>query len=384
MNILKGVAETLLGKDTEPFEQKKEKFERLEKSENREVITKEPLQKETRRKEEVVHHTIQPTQKTEIQPIVELEREKTEIHKVIQPIRQKEVLEATIEERRLPTIEREEVRESDVQFRREYEEMRMKPSTKVAEMRKEQEVKAPIVHETVHKKVIEEIQPVVHKETIAPHVIKETQPIRERRVEAPVLVKEDFDTKTDLEELKKSGVKVESYTQKAITEETVKPIQRTEIQPVIKLEREQTEVHEVIQPISQKEVLPTTIEERELPTIEKEVKESQEDFKRQYEQLVQQYQSKVEVQEVEQQRIVNAPIVHETVHKTIVEEIQPVIHRETIVPHVVKERFTIHEKLVEAPKLVTQVLPEKDLGTTYIGEGTLPIDRSELQHKKLA
>jgi hypothetical protein len=386
MNILKGVAETLLGKDNESYEQKKEKFERLEHSENKEVLTKEPVQKETRLKEEVIQHVIQPTQKTEVLPVVNLEREQTEIHEVIQPIKQKEVLPTTVEEKQLPTIEKEEVRESDAQFRKEYEEMssKMKPSTHLAQVKKEKEVKKAVVHETVHKKVIEEIQPVIHKETIAPHLIKETQPIKERLVEAPVLVKEQYDTKTDLEELKKQGVKVESYTHKAITEETVRPIERREVQPVVNLEREQTEVHEVIQPISQKEVLPTTVEERQLPTIEKEARESEEGFKKQYEQLTNQFKSKVDVQDVQQSRVLNAPIVHETVHKTIIEEIQPVIHKETIVPHLVKEHFTIHEKLVEAPVLTTEVLPEKDLGTTYIAEGAAPVDRSALKHKKLA
>jgi len=44
---------------------------------------------------------------------------------------------------------------------------------------------APIVHETIIHKVIEEVQPVIYKEVDRPVLIKETLPIYEKIVEAP-------------------------------------------------------------------------------------------------------------------------------------------------------------------------------------------------------
>jgi len=44
---------------------------------------------------------------------------------------------------------------------------------------------APIIHETITHRVIEEVQPVIYKEIDRPVLIKETQPIYERIVEAP-------------------------------------------------------------------------------------------------------------------------------------------------------------------------------------------------------
>jgi len=383
MNILKGVAETLLGRESESFEEREEKFEKLEKSENKEVLIKQPTEKEVRLKQEVTQTVIKPTETIEIQPIINLEREQTEVHEVIQPIRKKEVLPTTVEQKELPAIEREEVRQSDEQFRREYEKATdIKSTVEVENLQRRREKKQPIVNETVHKKVIEEIQPVIHKETIAPHLIKETQQIKEKIVEAPVLIKEDYQNKTDLEELKKQGIEVESYKKKAVVQENIKPVEKIEIQPIINLQREQTEVHEVIQPISKREVLPAVVEEKQLPTIEREeVRQSEEEFKKQYQKLTEEFQSSVKVEDLESNKIMNAPIVRESIHKKVIEEIQPVIHKETIVPHLVKEHFTIHEKLVEAPVLIKEVLPEKDLGTTYVGE---QIDRAPLKEKKLA
>jgi len=383
MNILKGVAEAFLGKEDESLEQKTEKFEKLEASENAELILT-PNTKEVILKEEVIQQSIKPIEKVEVQPVIQLERELTEVHEVIQPMKETEILPTKYEEETLETIEKEEIRESDVEFKKQYAKVTegLKSTVNVEQLRKERLVKAPIVQETIHKKVIEEIQPVIHKETIIPKLIQEVQPIHERIVEAPVLVQQDFENKTDLEELKKEGVEVESIGKKPIIEDTLKPIETVEVQPVINLEREQTEIHSVVMPLREKEILPTTYEERVLPTVEKEaVVESGEKFEEQYLQLAEQYHSTVNVETVEHVRIVKAPIVQEIIHKKIIEEIQPIIQKETIVPHVIREILPVHERLVEAPILVKEVLPEKDLGITLIEEG---LDRTVLDVKKVA
>jgi len=318
--------------------------------------------------------------------VVLLEREQTEVHEVIQPFKQREVLPTVVDERQLPLLEKEEVRESADKFQQEYKETveAFKSSVTVDKVRHEKEIKKPIVSEKIHKKVIEEIQPVIYKETIAPHLVKETQPVKERIVEAPKLFKEDYSHKPDLEALRKEGVEVDSFTKKSILEETIKPIQRIEVQPIVNLEREQTEIHEVIQPINEREVLPETVEERLLPTLEKEeVRESEEYFKKEYQALSEKFKSSVNVDKVEHVKVVKAPVINEVIHKKVIEEIQPVIHRETIVPHLIKETMPIHERLVEAPVLIQEVLPERDLGTTFLG-GDQEFERSSLEAKKVS
>jgi len=314
-----------------------------------------------------------------------LEREQTEVHEVLQPIRQREILPTVIEERELPLQDKEEVRESTEQFQQQYKEMtdEFKSSVSVEKTKHFKQVKAPIVNEKIHKKIIEEIQPVIHKETLAPHLIKETQPINEKIVEAPKLFKEDYSDKLDVEALKKEGVDVDSFTKKTIIEEKIRPIERVEVQPVVNLEREQTEVHEVIQRFNQKEILPETIEERLLPMLEKEeVFESDKKFIKEYEQLSDKLQSSVNVEDVEHVKIIKAPLINEIIHRRVIEEIQPVLHKETVVTHVVKETVPIHERLVEAPTLLFEELPEKDLGTVFLGEQE--IDRTLLESKKVS
>jgi hypothetical protein len=374
--ILRNLTETLLGKDDETFEEKKEHFEVLEKSENKELTIVEPVEKQTIIKPEIIENTIKPSEEVIINPVVDLERFQTELHEVIAPVKEKEILPTTVEERQLPTIEKDVVVESTDKFTAEYANLTatFHDSTHVEKMKRTTKTNAPIINETVHKRVIEEIQPVVHRETIAPHLIKSTQPIHEKIVEAPTLVQQDYANRSNLSELKKQGIEVESFTKKPILDETIKPSTEVNIQPVVHLERERTEFHEVIQPLSETKIMPTTVEEKTLPTIEKEaVRESDSSFKKEYDDLTSTFKNSLHVEKVQKKTVTNAPIVRESIHKKIIEEIQPVLHRETIVPHVLKENVTIHEKYVEAPVLIKEVLPVKDLGTiVYESESVVP------------
>jgi hypothetical protein len=324
------------------------------------------LEKSRLERAPIIEQVIRPRQFTEVQPVITREREQTEVHEVIQPIKEREILPISVEEKQLPTIEGEVI-ESDDQFRMAYEQVteKLKSTVKVEDLQKERVINNPIVQEVVHKKVIEEIQPVIHKETVVPHVVKETQPIHERIVEAPKLMRGEYQR----EEAKEGfTVDVETLKRLPIFEETIKPKEITQIQPVITREREVTEVHEVLQPIKEREILPAVIEEKQLPGVEREeVRESIEGFEREYEELSKELKSTVEVENVQRERLVMEPIVQEIIHKRIVEEIQPVIHKETIVPHLIKEILPIHQRIIEAPKLFREELEERDLGTMVIG-----------------
>jgi len=316
----------------------------------------------------------------EIQPVVNLERHQTEYYEVVQPIRQQEILPPVIKyERKLPMIEKGEFRESDVQFWQQYKAVTdsFQSKTSTDQLVKMTEVKQPIVNESIHKAIIEEIQPIVHQETISTQVIREIQPIHERLIEAPKLIQMDYAQRLDREKLLEQGIDVETRTNNPITEEIIRPIQRTEVQPLVTLDRQQIEIHQMILPLKTQEELPPTIEERRLEEIEREIHESDDAFKEQYKELVEKMVPKVQVGDVEHVRVVKPPIVKQFIHRKVIEEVQPIIHQETIATHIIRQTLPIHEKLFEAPVLSTKTLPEKDLGCPFITEP----DRSILEAK---
>ncbi len=59
------------------------------------------------------------------------------------------------------------------------------------------------------------------------------------------------------------------------------------------------------------------------------------------------------VREVVQQQ----PVIEETIHRTIREEIQPILYRETFTPRVIQEVKPIYERVVEAPRIVREDRP---------------------------
>jgi hypothetical protein len=139
----------------------------------------------------VVHEKILPTQRTEVQPVIHRDREQVEVHKVLQPLREKDIAPTQVRHMDLPA-ENYQMRASDTEFQTQYRDLssRIVPEVTTAPMMSEQYQKAPIVEETIHKKIIEEVQPVLYKETLRPVVIEATKPIYEHVYEAPSLVEE--------------------------------------------------------------------------------------------------------------------------------------------------------------------------------------------------
>jgi len=80
---------------------------------------------------------------------------------------------------------------SDVEFQRQYRAAPIQSQCVTAPTQTTMFERAPIVEETVHKKIIEEVQPVLYKEVIRPVVLQETQPIYETVHETPFLVTEE-------------------------------------------------------------------------------------------------------------------------------------------------------------------------------------------------
>jgi len=143
-----------------------------------------------------------------------------------------------------------------------------------------------------------------------------------------------------------------------VVKETIVRGEREVIQPVIHRDRIETEIHEVTQPVLQREVLPTKIVEMTLPaeTKQQEIHYSAE-AERKLKEESEKYKSTTVYGAEHKERIVNQPIIHETVKKNVIEEVQPVIYRETVQPTIIKETKPIYETVIEAPKVTVEVRP---------------------------
>jgi len=145
---------------------------------------------------------------------------------------------------------------------------------------------------------------------------------------------------------------VEHREKAPVVQEVIRPGVREEIQPVVHREREQLEIREEIQPIYETSVRPTLVEEMQLaPQINPEVRTGVMPV------IAEGPRSNVVMEQEHVEVITNAPILEEVVHKRIIEEVQPVIQRETIAPKIIKEVQPIYEKVIEAPVVTYQTLP---------------------------
>jgi hypothetical protein len=86
-------------------------------------------------------------------------------------------------------------------------------------------------------------------------------------------------------------------------------------------------------------------------------------FQEQYRQATTRYVSEVQTQPVSREFVNKAPIIEEHVSRKVVEEVQPVLYRETVAPVLIEETQPIYEKVVEAPVIIEEVRQTVDLGT---------------------
>jgi hypothetical protein len=159
---------------------------------------------------------------------------------------------------------------------------------------------------------------------------------------------------------------VEKVERPTIVKETIVPLEKIEVQPVIHREREQLEVREVVQPLHERDVAATHVRHATLPAeVRAEVRESDSAFQTSYREATTRYVPEVHTEAVQREVVNRAPIVEEHVHKKIVEEVQPVLYKETVTPVLIEETRPIYEKYVEMPRIVEEVKPMVDLGTRY-------------------
>jgi len=149
-----------------------------------------------------------------------------------------------------------------------------------------------------------------------------------------------------------------------VLHETLRNQERIEVQPVIHREREQKEVHQIVQPMREREVLQpklvntTLADEIRAPIIQDDTSVrglmgQQTHFaSRDYAPL--------------QTETINRPaIIEEHIKRTIVEEVQPVLYKETVIPTLVRQTLPIYEKVVETPVLYNETRSIQDLGTRF-------------------
>jgi len=157
-----------------------------------------------------------------------------------------------------------------------------------------------------------------------------------------------------------------------VVQERIHPIQKEEIQPVIHREREQLDVKQITEMLHETKINPTLVEQRELaPEIKAPV------VMRGAPIMPNTVAPSTTVDAVKSSQVIHAPIVEETIKKTIIEEVQPVLERDVISPTLIKEIKPIYEKIIEAPHVERVFLPERELGVT--GSSTMMETREFIQ-----
>jgi hypothetical protein len=163
---------------------------------------------------------------------------------------------------------------------------------------------------------------------------------------------------------------LERVEKPVVVHEKILPSQRTEVQPVIHRDREQTEVHKVVQPLHERDIAPTQHQYVQLPAENYQSRAPDTEFQNQYRDVNSRIHAETFTAPMTTEQIQKPAIIEETVHKKIIEEVQPVLYRETLRPVVVEATKPIYEKVYESPRLVEEIRPMVDLGTKYMGGET--------------
>jgi hypothetical protein len=172
-----------------------------------------------------------------------------------------------------------------------------------------------------------------------------------------------------------------------VVHEHIHTLEKEEIQPIIHREREQLDIKQVTQQLHETQIQPTLIQHRELAA----------EFRAPIIERGAPIQENVVLPSVDRDATIrstqiNAPIIEETIKKTIIEEIQPVLERDIIQSTIIQERKDIYEKIVEAPVVYRETRVIQDRGInggslealaaqgfnmgTYHQGGMNPLDRN--------
>lgn len=129
-----------------------------------------------------------------------------------------------------------------------------------------------------------------------------------------------------------------------IIHESIKREQVEEIQPVMQIDRERTEIRQITQPLLDKEVRPVVIEQRILATEILPVQQI--NFSAPREEVL---QSTRTFEPLKHQVLEKTPIIQEIDRWRVIEEVQPIVYREILVPTIIRVERPIREVVRDAP-----------------------------------
>jgi len=159
---------------------------------------------------------------------------------------------------------------------------------------------------------------------------------------------------------------IETIQKDVVVHERIHPVEKEEIQPIIYREREQLDVKQVTQMLHETQIQPTIVQQRELaaevraPIVERgAVIEENLHF------ATSTRDATLRTQQV------HAPIVEETIKKTVIQEIQPVLERDVFVPTIVQNTQPIYEKIVEAPVVYRETRDMRSNSREYIQQAPI-------------
>ncbi|PRP89287.1 hypothetical protein PROFUN_02161 [Planoprotostelium fungivorum] len=137
----------------------------------------------------------------------------------------------------------------------------------------------------------------------------------------------------------------------------IQKLEKEEIQPIIHREREQKEIIQITAPLKETEVKPTTVTQVRLPA--------------EHRPTIVQLAEPLPSLEVVPTTIIEGArhseevlpsIVHETIKKSVIQQVTKVLHKDVVQPTLIQRTQPIFERVVEAPIYKTIELPTEELG----------------------
>jgi hypothetical protein len=196
------------------------------------------------------------------------------------------------------------------------------------------------------------------KQTLAPTTATTEAPLATSSTSSTLILEEPIAQLTEEKLVIAEPVNLETIEKDVVVHEHIHPIQKEEIQPVIFREREQLEIKQVTENLHETQVEPTLVEQRELaPLVKETVVEESAAIPENI--AIPSVDRDVTLKSVQ----VNAPLVNETIKKTIVTEVQPVLEKDLVVPVLIQETQPVYEKIIEAPVVIKEVTAVREIGS---------------------
>lgn len=149
----------------------------------------------------------------------------------------------------------------------------------------------------------------------------------------------------------------ETIVKPEVVHATAKNVEQEIVTPVLQRDREHTEIRQVVQPIADQQVNVTQNIDVVDNVQEKMFKEEMSAENKALYNSNAALQNQSSTLDTTRTQTVQPTQVHENLHKKIIEEIQPLIQREIINPTVINRTVPVHETVVHAPTVTSEIRP---------------------------